>query len=277
VLDSRIQAGSAQLGIGAVFARISEVWIANSDITGVAIPVIFGHYIETTSALDLARSRLRLWRSRLRGGDGAPALKASNDGGAGIRASHSLVELFGGPSTIVAGGAGAGPQAGGPSHGGPGMDLRESSHVRAQAGVLVQGGSEPGGPSAPAIRNDGTSSFTLDPKIFPTLVSSAQQVTLGSTFALTLTGNPGGYQVLFASLRTGPTTIYRRVVGFGLLDRPNMMRIATEVLPPSAAFTLTLRVPSMPALIGATFFLQAAEQVGNAYAIGNPALVTITG
>jgi hypothetical protein len=56
-----------------------------------------------------------------------------------------------------------------------------------------------------------------------------------------------------------------------------MKRIASEVLPPSATFTLSLRVPSTPALIGTTFFFQAAEQVGNSYAIGNPTLVTITG
>jgi hypothetical protein len=275
VLDSRIDGGQR-----AVLARNSELWISNSDITGVPYGLFLGSGTFPSTGVELVSSRLHLWRSRIQSSAAHPIDEAGpTPGAAGIKAFASIIDLFGGPGTSVVGGPGATfDWATIPAPGGAGLDLFQSSRARIQDDAVVQGGLDGLGlVRAPAVRVDGTSSFTLDPKVFPTLVSSAQQVTLGSTVALTLTGNPGGYQVLFASLRTGPTTIYRRVDGFGMLDRPNMMRVATEVLPPSGTFTLTLRVPNMPALIGATFFLQAAEQVGNSYAIGNPALVTITG
>ena len=277
ILDCRIQGGNPSDGLGAVHALTSELWIANSEITGSALGSVFGG---TAPGVDLVNSKLHVWRSRIQGGGPARTDEGAFGGAAGISAIASSVDLFGGPGTTVVGGPGATPIGSlfNSTPGGPGMDLFSNSHARIQDDAVVQGGLDGLGlVRAPGVRVDGTSSFTLDPKTFPTLVSSAQHVQLGSTFALTLTGNPGGYQVLFSSLRTGPTTIYRRVDGFGLLDRANMRRIASEVLPPSATFTLNLRVPNSPALIGTTVFFQAAEQVGNAYAIGNPVLVTITG
>ena len=279
VLDSRIQAGSVERGLGAVFARNSEVWIANTDITGVTIPVIFAHYFFTTSALDVARSRLHVWRSRIRGGDGHPALKASADGGAGIRATHSSVDVFGGPDSTVAGGQGVGPQASGISHGGIGLELHENSHARLQGDVLIQGGGEgPGGPIAPPVQVDATSSVTSEAEVFPSLASSAAQVALGSSFSLDLAGNAFGFQVLYLSLRTGPTKIYPNTEGFGLLvlDRAQLVRITGEVLPTTGTSTVNFRVPTTPALLGSTLFFQSAEAFGGSFAISNPELVTIT-
>ena len=107
--------------------------------------------------------------------------------------------------------------------------------------------------------------------------------------ALTLTGNPGGYQVLFLSVRTGPTSTFRGVDGFGLLDGANLIKVVSEVLPLSGTYTTNLHVPSMASLLGTTMFFQAAENFpnngflrmvtgpANGFAIGNPVLVTITG
>ena len=133
-------------------------------------------------------------------------------------------------------------------------------------------------PVAPAIQVDGTSSFTNGAGVLPTLASSAAQVALGSTFSLELAGNPGGIQVLYLSLRTGPTKSYPNTDGFGLLvlARSQLFRIAGQVLPASGATNVNIRVPSTPALLGSTLFLQSAEAFGGAFGISNPALVTIT-
>ena len=279
LLDSSIHSGmfGSNRG-GAVSVQGSELWIANSFITG-NNDCCFG--VRASHAVELVSSTLHVWRSQIRGGNGN-AKQGSGmlaDGGTGIRAVGSTVNLFGGPTALVAGGPGSSEEAFGAinSPGGPGMDLAQNSRARIQRDLPVSGGLHGDGlVQAPAILVDATSSFTRDPKVFPTLVSSARQVQLGSTFSLTLTGNPGGYQVLFLSFRTGPTTILRGVDGFGLLDRPNMRRVATEILPASASHTLNLRVPNLASLLGATAIFQAAEQLGNSYAIGNPVLVTVT-
>jgi hypothetical protein len=182
------------------------------------------------------------------------------------------------------------------------MKLTVNSHARIQAAIPIQGGFSGGsssGVQAPAIVVDGTSSATLDAKVFPTLVSSARRVQLGSSFTLTLEGNPGSYQVLRQSLRTGPTSTFPGVDGFGLLDRENLVWIASEVLPPSGTFAFTFGVPSAMSLLGATLFFQAVAAQGatpsgaaaqrfpngsgvpspvtvNRSDIGNPVLIPIT-
>jgi hypothetical protein len=69
-----------------------------------------------------------------------------------------------------------------------------------------------------------------------------------------------------------------------------MVKVASEVLPPSGTYTLGFNIPNNAALLGSTLFFQAAEKVSlgflrpttgtpgpvSTYAIGNPALVTIT-
>jgi hypothetical protein len=293
------------LVIGGVLAQNSTLWIANADITGGRTSPFGGN---GTPGVQVTNSVLHVWRTSVRGGDNRSKIcfGVSVDGGPGILAVGSTVNLFGGPSSLVAGGWGGstGSDLGcSPDPGGPGMKLTVNSHARIQAAIPIQGGFSGGsssGVQAPAIVVDGTSSATLDAKVFPTLVSSARRVQLGSSFTLTLEGNPGSYQVLRQSLRTGPTSTFPGVDGFGLLDRANLVWITSEVLPPSGTFAFTFGVPSTMSLLGATLFFQAvAVQVGatssgataqrfpngsvvpgpvtvNRSAIGNPVLVPIT-
>lgn len=266
-------------GRGAILAQASELWLVDSEITGESFTET--HEAGAAPGVELENSSLHVWRSRIRGGSCGTVLKlfGLGRGGAGILATTSTVDHFGGPGAEVSGGTGAfdsllrlGQQ------GGPGVDLLQNSHARFQAAVPVVGGLNGGGlGQAPATRTDGSSSFTTVQRVFPTLASSAQQVQLGATFALTLRGNPGGYQVVFAALRTGPTHVIPQVVGFGLLDRTMLIKVASEVLPPSAEYTLNLRVPNLAALLGATLFFQSAERFLGQYSIGNPTLVTVTG
>lgn len=219
-------------------------------------------------------------------GDGilVPGPKTGADGGFGIQAEGSRVNLFGGPSSEVTGGRGVYDSAVDWNHaGGVGIALLQGSSARIQASIPVTGGLDGlGTVRAQPFLVDATSSHALDPKVFPTLASSAQQVRIGSTFQLTHNGNPGGYQVLFLSVRTGPTSTTRGVDGFGLLDRGNLFQLATGVLPASGTHTTTFRVPNVAGLLGTTLFLQTAERFPNpgppaGFALGNPVLVTITG
>jgi hypothetical protein len=269
---------------GAVTASSSELWIASTEINGTddccfAVPA--------SHAVAIVNCTLHVWRSQIRGGDANSKQSSGElaDGGTGILAIASTVNLFGGPTSVITGGQGHDGFLFGPnSPGGPAIDLAQGSSARIQQAIPVSGGLDGFGQvQAPAIVTDGTSTFEHDPKVFPTLVSSVQQVAMGSSLTLTLEGNPGGYQCLFVSLRTGPTATLRGVDGFALLDRRNLSSITAMVLPDSGSHTQTFQVPSIPSLLGATLYLQAAERLpapssvpSNRFAIGNPLLVTIT-
>jgi hypothetical protein len=239
------------------------------------------------SGIWLENSTLHAWSSRIVGGDAHARFdEFVGQGGPGLLLRSSHADLFGGPGSEIRGGRGL-SYVGDNTPGGAGLSLNHSQ-ARIQASIPISGGLDGLGTIvSPDIDGDDTSTFTFDMKVFPTLTSSAQRVQIGSAFTLTLEGNPGGYQVLWLSLRTGPTTTFRGVDGFGLLDRTQLFKVASEVLPPSAASTLSFHVPSQTALLGSTLFFQAAERFSpgfaprssalvNQFAIGNPVLVTVT-
>lgn len=207
--------GGVPGAIGAVLAQNSELWIDDSRITGVSTTEIFRAL--ATPGVEVIASTLHVWRSRIRGGDLGTTLMllGPTPRAPGIRAVLSTVEHFGGPGAEVSGGMGVFDATLGQGlPGGSGVDLIQNSSARFQADISVQGGANGGGVGqAPAFQADASSSFTLDPRVFPTLASSAQRVQLGSSLALGLSGNPGGFQVLFVSLRTGPTLTFPGVSG----------------------------------------------------------------
>jgi hypothetical protein len=289
VLDSRIlRAGLyGPTPGGAISAVDTELWLANVEATGNS-DCCFA--TRASHAVELVNGALYVWRSRLRGGHssskqgfGQPA-----DGGAGILAVNARVELYGGPGAFVTGGNGHDDFFSGESWpGGPGIELAQGSEARVAAGLPVSGGFD--GlvtVQAPAIRTDATSTAVLDPKVFPTLVASTRSSALGSDLTLTLEGNPGARQLLFAALRTGPTTVHPKVDGLGLLDGAHLFLLTDQILPPAGTLAFPLHVPSTSALLGATLFFQNLERFpasptqptpgpGRELAFGNPVLVTI--
>jgi hypothetical protein len=243
--------------------------------------------------MSLQDSTLHAWRTQILGGNGRVfAPKFGGYGGTGLFLQNSRADLFGGWGSEIRGGNGAYDDAVDLNYsGGTGVFLYQNSQARIQASIFISGGLDGLGTFVrPDIDGDDTSTPSFDARIFPTTAASAQEVALGSSFSLTLDGNPGGYQVLFLSLRTGPTTTIPRVDGFGLLDRASMVKAASEVLPPSGQYTLGFNVPNDAALLGSTLFFQAAEKLPHGFrlpttgtpppvstfAIGNPVLVTVT-
>lgn len=276
VLRSRIvHAGELDTQTGAIVTQASELWIDGTTVRGgddASFALSGAHAVQATD------STLRVWRSVLVGG-GAEGKRGIGDGqgGAAIRALRSRVELFGGPDGSLAGGNGEDPLFG-EGFGGPGVDLVDHSSARIQDDIPITGGRDGSDlTQAPRVRADGTSSFTLDPRVHPTLESGSARAQVGSPLAFTLHGNAGGYQVLFLSLRTGPSTTFPGVAGLALLDRTNLFQLYSQVLPPAGTHTLTIQVPSQPALLGTTLILQSVERTGIDYAISNPVLVPISG
>ena len=296
VLDSIVRGGgdfsSAPFFFSspALSAQDSTIWIVDSTVEG-RVGVQFGGDPIAGPGLHVVNSTLHAWRSSMRGGDHQGAdcnCDAIVRGAPGIQAVGSTLDLFGGPtSEIIGGQGGRGGPFGSPDPGAPGVDLRSSSRARIQANIPIQGGLDGVGSNpAPPIQTDATSTFTLDPTVFPTLVSSVRHAQLGSTFSITLEGHPRGYQVLYSSLRTGTTKTYSGIEGISMLDRAHLFRISGGVLPASGMSVADVHVPSLMLLLGATFYFQTVERFPdhsprvpapvNRFAIGNPVLVTIT-
>ena len=292
VLDSRIAGCSGccffsppEAG-GGIWAVRSTLWIANSTIT------CEGGFPLSSPGVHALNSTLHVWRTSIRGVDYGGVVQdlIGADGGEGIRAISSTLNLFGGPGSAILGGQGSfvsddGEGGTAALPGGLGLRLSQGSHARVQASLPILGGWDGSHThqSSPVLR-DSTSTIEFDAKTFASLASTVQQAPIGSSFRLTLDGNAGGYQVLYMSLRTGPTSIFHGVDGFGmLLDRANLFRFVSEILPASGSFTTTVNVPSTLALIGSTLFFQNVERFPdsaprhlNRFSIGNPVLVTIT-
>src|SRR5262245_32346854 len=80
--------------------------------------------------------------------------------------------------------------------------------------------------------------------------------TLGSSLEVTIEGNPGeGHCVLLSS---AAGTLSLPGIGTVLVDLSQSMPLFFGVLDPTGAASLTVPIPSNPALLGALFFLQAA-------------------
>jgi hypothetical protein len=282
LLDSRISGGTQEHSVGgavhgAVVVRSSELWVANASIAG---SVLYGDlFNHASSGIDSTSSTLHVWSSQVQGGDLTYQGVGSDlgPGGSGILAVGSSLDLFGGPGAGIRGGKGTIDFLTGSSPGGPGIELRQGSRATISQNQFLQGGLDGrGGGRAPEIRSDASSSFTLPPRIFPTLASSAPAVRRGSSFTLSLAGNAGAHQVLYFALRTGPTTTYPGVLGFGLVGS-STFPVANVLVPSSGTASFGVLVPNVPALLGATLFFQSVEHFGAKYAIGNPVLVTVSG
>jgi hypothetical protein len=268
-------------GTSAVRVTDSTLWIADSEVTG-RTPQDDFHLLKAGAVgVDAGSATLHVWRSSLRGGNGntvfAEAFGSPAIGGAGVAASASIVNLYGGPVGEVRGGdGGAGPFFGQCYSGAPGVDLTSGSVARVQASLSVGGGSDCSGanPEVP-IRVDASSSFALDSLVFPTVVSDAQEVAVGGGFNLTLEGNPFGYQVLWVAFGTGPDIVLSGIEGIGVVDLGTYFQVASFFLPAGAATVLPLSIPPNPAHLGKTLLFQSAEALGLQAAISNPALVTV--
>jgi hypothetical protein len=280
VLDSLVRGGVlggfGATPRGALYALRSGLWIAGCEIAGAN----GDHFVtqEGAHALEVSSCEVRLWSSRLfAGGSGMTLMGSGGQGGTGLLAVASRVELFGGPGSEILGGHGAFESTTSLNYaGGPAVSVRQGSSLLVQLAQTVEGGLDGlETVRAPSFDTDGTTSTRIDTLLYPTL-ACPPQAALGATITLTLAGNPGALQVAWLALRTGPTTILRRVAGAGVLDPFDYRVAGITVLSNAGSATLPLAVPPTSALLGTTVFLQGTEKLGQRYAIGNPALVAIT-
>lgn len=268
--------GSGRSPRGALLASGSEVWIADSEVSGsdgdLSLNQQGAHGVEVEDAA------LRVWNARIRGGhSGGNPSGSSGVGGTAIRAVFSRVELFGGPDSESRGGNGAFVAMRQVNHaGGPGLALLQGSWARIQAAQRIEGGLDGRGLlQAPGVTSAGFSSFRLDARVVPTLSTGAPRAALGASIPLVLHGTPLALQVPYLALGTGPTAILRIVDGFSVLDPARLFQGPAVPVPSSGRAALDLGVPPNVALLGQTVFLQTIEFSAGRFALSNPALFTI--
>jgi hypothetical protein len=276
VVRGGILGGFARTQGGAVRASISQVWIANSEIEGTdGDPSVTQ---QGAHGLELDACEVHVWKTRIRGGGSGNTLMGSTgDGGSGIRAVTSRLDLLGGPDSEIRGGDGAHEATTNLNYaGGPGVELI-GSLARIQAALPISGGFDGRRlVQTTAVEALGTSTVTLESRLFPTLSAAPQKVALGTSFTLTLAGTPNALQFPLLSFRTGPTLVLRRVEGFGMLPSSPLFKLPAVVLPANGAFSTGVGVPTSLSLLGRTLYLQSVERSPAGYAFSNPGLVAIT-
>lgn len=275
-----LEAGTTSLAgpNAAVFARHSELWIADSTITGGNDVIPAGSANPGDEGVYVFGGTLHVWRSTIRGGDGVSGTGSfiSPGGGHAILAHSSSVTLYGGPEGALEGGDGALAFFGGSAPAGNGLYLAQGSTGRIQAELSIAGGFNAFGVQAPDVVVDVTSASTLEPFLFPTLARPAPQVALGGALDVGIDGHAGGVAVLFAALSSGPTLALSGVEGLGVLNPGFFVQVGAVGLDPSGAGAFHVGIPPAASLLGAVFFLQAAEASGAGLAITQPVLSAAT-
>jgi hypothetical protein len=266
----------------AVRAIDSELWIADCTIAGKK--AVSGFAEPGPDGVRLVGSTLRMWRSTIRGGHaatGKPSFFVAPDGGDGIDAISSTLALYGGP------GIGGGSITGGDGElgaiftpngvGGHGVRLTQSSSADIQQVLPIAGGLDGANlVVAPSVSADASSSAQTLATVFPTLFASGPTTAAGGNLSLGIDGSAGSIAVLFVSFGTGPTLSLPGVEGVGVLDPTLFVQLAVTGLDGAGSATIHAAVPPTPALLGVTFWFQAAEAAGAQLAITNPALAAVT-
>lgn len=267
VLSSTVRGMSGVAGDG-LQAQFSEVWLIDSQVDG-GDGAPWGSGCTTQGGLgaSLIGSALYLAGSSVRGGftQSIPftPLVVTN----GIAASGgSMLKIVGGSGAKIEVGGGLGsffPVSA--------ILLSTSSSLLLQAQVPVV--SYPG---APPFSTDGSSAGTVTPTIYPTLLASAQQTSLGSALSLQVIGDPGASALFAYSPATGPSAFFAGIDGGLALDLASTLVLAALPIGPSGGATLNLTVPSLPGLVGTTALFQALELGAPLQdAFSNPTLVTV--
>jgi len=280
VLDSRVLDSGPFLNStagGAIEAVDSVLSIVDSTVTG---DVGGGGAAEPGDhALLVSGGRVEIWRSILRGGNGASGkgLFVVSNGGDGIRATNSMIANYGGPASEVRGGdAGASGAFSAPGQGGVGVRLATNATAHFQTNVAVSGGFDLAHVvQAPAFLADVTSTAQLFAETFGSMAATTARVPVGGTATLEIDGNPNAMCALFIALATGPRLQLPGVVGTGVLDLGLFFQTPTFALDGLGEATALVGLP-FPWLVDQTICFQAVEVFGAQVTITSPALVVVT-
>ena len=279
LLSSTID-GAGTDALAAVEVLRSELFMADSTVVG--LTNAFSGFISSGAmGLRADESTVRVWRSTLEGGDGSggkPVFPGTaGNGGAGLVAIDSTVELFGGSVGELRGGDGGPPGLfGAIGQGASGLVLEQSAVVRVQVGIPVSAGVDGdglGGPTATMV--DGTSSLVLESDVFPVISTTTALVASGTSAVLDLEGEPGSAHFLWAAAGLGPDLSIAGVEGVVVLDPSSLLLVGVIPLDGAGQAQLSVAVPATPSVLGAVVPLQSAAATASGLALSNPLVVTI--
>jgi hypothetical protein len=266
VLSSALRGMAGVAGDG-LSVQSSEVWLIDSQVDG-GDGAFWGTGCTTQGGYGalLLGSDLYLAGSSVRGGGTASIpftpVVATN---AIAASAGSFLKIVGGPGAKIQVGAAGSffPVSA--------ILLSTSSYLLLQAQVPVISGA-----GAQPFSADGSSAGSVTATIYPTLLASAHQTSLGSALSLDLTGDAGASAVFAYSPATAPSTFFTGIDGALALDLGTTLILAALPIAAGGMATLNLTVPSLPGLVGTTAFFQALELGGPVQdAFSNPTLVTI--
>ncbi|MEM7201191.1 MAG: hypothetical protein AAF628_13035 [Planctomycetota bacterium] len=223
----RFTGAREHLGIGArIDAFDSSVLLSDSTITGIRAAQSLASGVDGGTGLRATRSRVVLWRSTIRGGDGGPccfrsgALASTTQGRGGIGAEvrdgaelavlrstvrggdgrDAFDSIFGGP-TVAA------------SAGGVGLQVGAGSTARVEGLPPLGGNGGAGAPAGQGLVTMAGGAATVDSDSFPPAAELIGTPAAGRTVTFDLEARPGSLGALLLSAQTSVAPFEPRALG----------------------------------------------------------------
>ena len=253
----------------------SNVYLNACDVLGAsaASPLVAGFAFDGAPAIHATNSVLRLSRTSAMGGSGtAPSIfftpTVLTVGGAGVSATTSQVFARGGPGNLLEGGRGGRALVGGQLLNGAGGSAAflsgDSLLTTVSDSALVAGADFGGAVSSPLV--GGAGAWAPLPTALGTIAASNNLVTPGSSATFEFSGAPIANVLPFYSFGQGQAFSVAGAYGEILLDLGSYRTLPTQILDTAGLASLSIPVPPVAALIGASVLAQSLTLGGGAVA-----------
>ena len=258
--------GAALLnGVSGLHGSSSNLFLSDVTLTGGFGGAQFKNGGLGAPALDLDGCIVTAARLHAVGGGGGaffgfdPLLSYSFPGAAGIDLTGSTLTLHGGPGNLARGGYGGSTSDIEWSSGGAGVRVDPDSFLRLAADAVVEAGDNGDGSPGPLpvqVLAGGT--VQAEPFNLPTIDGDAR-ATLGSSYALDISGSAGGVAVALLSFDPIAVVGLATVDGSILIDPAKVVALTPVALDGAGSGGTSLAVPADPVLTGLGFTFQSVE------------------
>lgn len=251
----------------------SNVYLNACDILGAsaASPLVSGFAFDGAPAIHATNSTLRISRTSAKGGSGtAPSIfftpTVLTTGGPGVLATSSQVFARGGPGNLLEGGRGGQALVGGQllnGIGGSAVSLSGDCLLTTVSDSTLVAGTDFGGAvTSPLVA--GAGAWAPLPTALGTIATTSSMVAPGSSATFEFSGAPAANVLPFYSFGQGQAFSVAGAYGEILLDLGSYRTLPTQSLDAAGLASLSIPVPPVAALIGASVLAQSLTLGGGA-------------
>lgn len=268
-------------GVPGMLIQQSSVFVADSFVDGCAtfVPAT-GFGGDGGDGISVFGSNVQISRSSIRGAQsGGNSVSIAALGGAGVRASGSVVVIHGGTFNSVRGAdvfeSSLGPNSwSGLANSAVRLDAA-STLAYASDVALVGGAGSLSLPPAPATWwVPGAMIYALAERL-PTVSLTPASIAIGTTLTVELSGQPGLDHIRAVTLQTAYGVALPGAFGTLLVDLPTVAAIEIVNLGASGTATVLVPIPPDPSLTGLQIVEQGAQSLSFGIMLAPPALCSL--